>query len=639
MKHGFFIIIISLFNLIINAQTSSPSIPSSFLMKENALNIPVVEMPSFDLQTVIAENNQNIKNGTGMYMFGFEHNVSISVLDAGVWTSLTNGGRICRLILESENAISINLIFNDFYLEEGSTVHIYSADKKNIQGAYTAKNNNEANVLGTDLIKGDKIIVEYFEPEKSQSLSRLNIGMVVHGYLDINNWNAQTKVNESGNCNMDVICADGDLWRNEIKAVARIVNGGGLCSGTLVNNTSQDGKPYFLTANHCSPQSMSSAVFRFNYDSPICGSQSASNSQNATSNDLINGSTFKARNPNSDFGLILLNTTPPDSYNVYYAGWNNSGDVPVTTVGIHHPRGDVKKISFDDNSPVSGNMASAVSNAEWKILAWDRNTTTEGGSSGSGLWDENHLIVGQLHGGQATCSNSVNDFYGKFAVSWDGNGATNRLRDWLDPNASGVTSLTGYNPNATLDNVSLIKVVSPLETNCGKSILPSLIIKNLGLENLESVVFNYGVNNYSSSYNWAGNLAPNDTILIQLPVVNVGSQISNVFQVQAINPNNNVDGDTLDNLLLQQFTNNQDCYAFPNPFNEELTVNLELEKIKGTSIGVSITDAQGKLLWDVNYNANNGSQLKLNTSSFSTGTYILKIQYKDELVVQKLIKI
>ena len=639
MKQIVIFAIVSLFSFTFVAQTSKPKTPKSFSEKLKSLNPSVIEMPSFDIQEAISDNNQNIKNGTGMYMFGFEHQVSISLFNAGSWTSLSSGGKICSLTLESKHAISINLIFNNFYLEKGSYLHIYSPNKSFVDGAYTAQNNNQARVLGTDIIKGDKVVVEYFEPTNSQSLSQLNIGMIVHGYLDVNNWNNQLKVNESGGCNMDVACSDGDLWRNEIKAVARITNGGGLCSGTLVNNTNNDGKPYLLTANHCSPQSMSSAVFRFNYDSPICGSQSSSNSQTAVSNDLINGSSFKARNPNSDFGLILLNSTPPDTYNAYYSGWNNSSDIPGTTVGIHHPRGDVKKISFDDNSPASGNMGAASSNAEWKILAWDRNTTTEGGSSGSGLWDENHLIVGQLHGGQANCANSVNDFYGKFSVSWNGNSSTNRLKDWLDPTSSGVTSLTGYDPNASLNNVSLIKVVSPINTNCGKSIVPELIIKNLGAENLETLIFKYGVNNYSMTFNWTGNLASNDTLLISLPSISVGNLANNNLQISAVLPNGGTDGETSDNFLTHQFINNLNCYAFPNPFNNELTINFEREKIKDKDVEISITDVQGKILWNTSYNSDKGNQLTINTSSISSGTYLLKIQYKSDLVIQKLIKI
>ena len=191
---------------------------------------------------------------------------------------------------------------------------------------------------------------------------------------------------------MDVICNDGLPWQNEIKSVARILAGGSLCTGTLINNTAEDGTPYFLTANHCGPQNMGSAVFRFNYDSPICGSQTIANSQSPVgAQQTINGSSFISSNSYTDFGLVLLNSTPPDAYDLCYAGWNKSSSLPSTAVCIHHPSGDVKKISFDDD-PVQ-TTSSSGNNNYLRVESWERNTTTEGGSSGSGLWDQNHLSL------------------------------------------------------------------------------------------------------------------------------------------------------------------------------------------------------------------------------------------------------
>ena len=65
-----------------------------------------------------------------------------------------------------------------------------------------------------------------------------------------------------------------------------------------------------------------------------------------------------------------------------------------------------------------------------------------------------HHLVGQLHGGQANCSNSINDYYGKFSMSWTGNGSSSsssRLSDWLDPTGTGVTSLDGFDPNGGVE--------------------------------------------------------------------------------------------------------------------------------------------------------------------------------------------
>ena len=133
----------------------------------------------------------------------------------------------------------------------------------------------------------------------------------------------------------------------------------------------------------------------------------------------------------SDVALLILNETPPESYNVHYAGWDVSGNTPNIPVGIHHPSGDIKKISFDyDNASNSGNF--------WDIDSWD-DGTTEPGSSGSPLFDGiSHRIIGQLYGGVASCTNFGYDTYGKTSVSWN-----NGLSTYLDPNNSGLQILDG----------------------------------------------------------------------------------------------------------------------------------------------------------------------------------------------------
>jgi lysyl endopeptidase len=334
--------------------------PVSFSTK-NPITVPkdISTMPAFNLTAVQESNAINAANKVGPFMFGFEHATDFTLTNSGQWTTLPSGDRIWRIRIQSEGALSLNFVFNDFYIPQGGHVHLYSPDKTFLLGAYTHQNNNVNNVLGTDFVKGDDAVIEYFEPKGSIGQGRLYIGMVVHGYIDVNGWYPE-KVNESGACNLDVICPAGDPWANEIRSVARITVGGGLCTGSLVNNTAQDGTPYFLTANHCGPQNMGSAVFRFNYNSTICGSQTSANSVAPSTNNSVNGSVLRARKADSDFGLVELNSTPPASYNVYYAGWDNSGAVPQTAVGIHHPSGDVKKISFDDDILQSGSELWAV---------------------------------------------------------------------------------------------------------------------------------------------------------------------------------------------------------------------------------------------------------------------------------------
>jgi hypothetical protein len=120
-------------------------------------------------------------------------------------------------------------------------------------------------------------------------------------------------------------------------------------------------------------------------------------------------------------------------------------NTPATSaVCIHHPQGDVKKISWDYDPVTSTPYLSTttVSSAtHWLVGNWE-DGTTEVGSSGSPLFDQNHRIVGQLHGGFADCDVNLPDWYGKFSYSM-----TEGLRAWLDPENSGAMTLDGFDPS------------------------------------------------------------------------------------------------------------------------------------------------------------------------------------------------
>jgi hypothetical protein len=152
----------------------------------------------------------------------------------------------------------------------------------------------------------------------------------------------------------------------------------------------------------------------------------------------VSGATLLTSSAGSDVALLQLNTTPPASYAVYYSGWDKSGTAPQHSTVIHHPSGDIKKISFDDDPATTGNFGGAQC---WHIAMWD-DGTTEPGSSGSALWNEDHHIIGQLYGGEAWCGGNVNDYFGRFDVSYpllDGwLGSCGNTLDGFDPNAIGA---------------------------------------------------------------------------------------------------------------------------------------------------------------------------------------------------------
>jgi subtilisin-like proprotein convertase family protein len=113
-------------------------------------------------------------------------------------------------------------------------------------------------------------------------------------------------------------------------------------------------------------------------------------------------------------------------------------------VGIHHPNTDEKRISFEyDPTTTTSYLGTAVpgNGTHVRVEDWDLGTT-EPGSSGSPLFDQNHRVIGQLHGGYASCTSQTSDWYGRFSVSWTGGGSpSSRLSDWLDPTGTGAMTV------------------------------------------------------------------------------------------------------------------------------------------------------------------------------------------------------
>jgi V8-like Glu-specific endopeptidase len=238
----------------------------------------------------------------------------------------------------------------------------------------------------------------------------------------------------SAACNVNVVCPEAVGWENERNSVALIVvNGQESCTGSLVMNTCNTNRPYFLTANHCLSGNVANRVFQFQTWSNTCIGN------NGWREDVhFNGATLRANNAASDFALLELNQTPPANSGITYSGWNRNINVPNGSVGIHHPAGDLMKFSRDLDP--SGVSSWGGTNNHW-VSVFEQGTV-QPGSSGSPLYDMNHRIVGQLHGDQQNQGNYCaqrRGEYGKFDQSWIGGGTnTTRLSNWLDPTNTGV---------------------------------------------------------------------------------------------------------------------------------------------------------------------------------------------------------
>ncbi|NQU67816.1 MAG: trypsin-like peptidase domain-containing protein [Candidatus Marinimicrobia bacterium] len=418
---------------ILGAQVSIGGLPYSL---ENTVRaqIQTVTLPEVDAAPLLLEDETAPKDEP--YRFGYPQPVDLSLENSGTWEDLSDGGRLWRLQIESPGAKSINLIYNRFHLPDGGRFYVYSEDLTSVYGAFTSQNNKDHMEFSTSPTSGDVTILEYYHPTQDLGDTDISVSSVIHAYRDIFSL-IDRNFGDSGACNNNVNCPEGDPWESEIRSVGMILTSGGfrICTGAMVNNVRQDLTPYFLTANHCLGGE-STWIIMFNYESPTCANV------DGPTNFTVQGTQLMANYSPSDFALLLLQETPPEEYNVHFAGWSAIDTAPQQPVCIHHPSGDIKKISFDYDAGIS-NGWSTDDGSHWQIAQWD-DGTTEPGSSGSPLFDIDHRIVGQLHGGEASCSYNFNDYYGKVARSWaTGGSAASRLKDWLDPDNTGAVVLDG----------------------------------------------------------------------------------------------------------------------------------------------------------------------------------------------------
>jgi hypothetical protein len=431
------IIIVSLLMLNPSAQAQigiGGAPPSRALTTTSA--VPSVAMTAVNAADYLAEDEQETKDVP--LRFGVPFEVALNLNNSGQWTELRDGGRIWRLRIESSGAFSINLVYDDFYMPEGARFFIYNENYDYVIGAFTSANNQEDGMFGTQPVPGDVSILEYSEPANVRGQGRLSVMRVVHAYRNMFGYaNALDAFGSSGSCNNNVACDT--EWDNQERGVVMLLTSGGsrFCSGSLINNANNNGTPYVLTANHCGPGS--TTVIMFNYQSPTC-----TPNQDGPTNQTVSGMTTRFNNATSDAWLMQMNSAITLTYNPYFNGWNANDVATTASVGIHHPAGDVKKISWDNDPTTSTDYLGTTvpgDGTHWRITAWD-DGTTEGGSSGSPLFDTNHRITGQLHGGYASCSSITSDYYGKLALSM-----TLGMRAWLDPANSGIMVLDGYDPN------------------------------------------------------------------------------------------------------------------------------------------------------------------------------------------------
>ena len=592
-------------------------------------------------------------------IFGFAYNVDYKLQNNGIWDTLPNGDRIWRIRIRCPNAYTINLLLDSFELSQNSDIYFYSKNSNFTIGPFTSYYNKKSKKLATNLIAGDDIIIELYEPKNESNKSNFAITKIVYGYknalADFDAYKKQFFDNQiqSGSCNVDVNCPEGDDWCREKFSVAIILapmyySEYGWCTGSLLNNARNDYTPYLLTAFHCldvNPlngvlsnaeiENLDTWSFRFSYMRGDCNY-----------GDMItyefSGADFKAAYNVSDFALIQLQDQPisgqqSGTQDVYFNGWDVTGSVPSSVVAMHHPAGDRMKISTKNSSPVT------YDTYFWDV-DWDVGTT-ESGSSGCPLFSHNHQIIGQNKGQihppiLEPCDPNKITSFGKLSISWNGGGTSDtRLKDWLDPDNTGVQTLDGIkmpllkygwniNSGQTINwnAYDVFKIgssyIAPFSVYSGG---------NLTLQSEREIIIRP-----------CTRIIQGSTFYAHIGNITCDSIVYHSDRESTYDPNECGSLPPLASLLKENFDNpsfsNTKVTISPNPISENTKVVIELPE--DDSISLMVKDIIGNALFNIicNEKFKKGEHhFTLNSSQLKSGSYMISLETSTEVISEKFI--
>ena len=328
------------------------------------------------------------------------------------WIPLKAGGSVARLRVASPDALGMRVGIQTKGLHPHVELRFAGSDDPDRVVAQTTAAEAQAladggGVYWTPATDGAVQIIEIYRPAHvTAAQARVQAPQASHLLANSrNDFKIVEKVGESGTCNINAVCRVGQLGPAYVQAkdaVAHMVfvDGGSsyICTGTLLNDTTPASQvPYFYSAAHCiETQTVANTLNTYwGYENSGCGT-----ADGARRNPLTGGADILF--VDADVDALLLRLKNPAPANATFAGWDAGTLAPnAEVVAIHHPAGDAKKYS-------RGQHVTDVYPENYTV-GWLEGTT-EGGSSGSGLFtlhaDKTYRLRGGLYGGNASCANS-----------------------------------------------------------------------------------------------------------------------------------------------------------------------------------------------------------------------------------------
>lgn len=383
-----------------------------------------------DIEALIQRNERQKRTEVGLGRAVPDPMRTVSMGDL-YWREGPDGQQVTNMVVESAEARALRVAVDVDSLPAGVVIRFHpEGDTSTVFGPYDRSRMAELarfskeGTYWSPIVEGQSLAMEVAMPASADvrglDLELPRVSHLVTSVRDRFSLKDLGSIGNSGACNVDLRCESDSSWHSVGDSVAKYAfttqsGSTGLCTGTLLADEQQTGTPYFLSANHCLSSSTLAATVNtyWFFERESCGGPDPT-----SVNQQSGGAQLVETGEGTDYTLMELNDTPPAG--AIYAGWTTaSPGVGSETTGIHHPSGDLKKISFGTVDGYSSYLGSENnSDANYIRMLWTISGTTEGGSSGSALFNPSRQVVGTLTGGYAGCSGSQDngepDWYGRF---------------------------------------------------------------------------------------------------------------------------------------------------------------------------------------------------------------------------------
>lgn len=408
------------------------------LFVENAAASGEIAFPPLAVERIDAMKAGNREGGPRALQVGVARSAdeaAKAAIDTLDWQAV-DGGQVAYLDVVSPGALGLRVGIDPSSLGHGSQLRVVGDGDEPSDAMSTDGMQALADGEGrfwTTVTRGERQRIELFVPAGMPTDGvRPRIGAVSHLVVSMHDLEdgVLKGLGDSGECNINAVCGDGVLPGNYVdtrKSVAwmNFVSDGRsyVCTGTLLNDTDNGTQiPWFYTAHHCiGTQAEANTLVTFwNREASTCGGTGAG------ANTRVDGGAQMVYSQSStDAALLRLGRAAPAG--AVFAGWN-AGAIAVNTdaLAIHHPSGDNKKVSRGVYSGTTQNINIGGQTVGTSLRVRWLEGTTEGGSSGSGLFtlgQGGYQLRGGLFGGQASCdnegqseANGNRDFYSSLQV-------------------------------------------------------------------------------------------------------------------------------------------------------------------------------------------------------------------------------